>query len=189
MSDEELAIAKAAAELSSHFKGAMPAPKREDRGRIETRTSIRAFTTEESFDSAMEQHAFEGVEEAELAEYGLPVDAERSSKKKSKYASKKAKRLAEERRIEEERKREEERRKLRKESPVPPDARRAEFLREEARRRVQELRLMQEQASCIEEAVAAATPQDATKEPPLAMRPIVDLERFHRRSKFFGFHR
>jgi len=192
MSDEELSIVKAAAELSSHFKGCMPNPVKEEGGLVETRTSIRAFTSEETFDGAMRQHAYEGLEEAELSEYGLPVDAERSSKKKSKskYAEKKARRLAEERREkEEEKRREEERRRLRKEDPVPPDARRAEFLREEARRRVQELRSMQEQSSCIEEAVArAATPKESPSLPP-RMRPVFDPERaFRRKLRSFGIH-
>lgn len=195
MNDEEFVLAEAAASLSAHFKGAMPAPKKEDGGLIETKTAIRAFTSEQAFDDAMVQHAFEGVEEAMIAEHGLPVEPEsdadeRRSKKKSKYAEKKARRLAEERREkEEEKRREEERRRLRKENPVPPDPDRAEFLREEARRRVRELRSMQEQSSIVEEAVAkAATPKESPV-PPQKMRPVFDPERaFRRKVRSFGIH-
>lgn len=193
MSDEELSITEAAAQLSSHFMGCMPHPEKNQGGLIETKTDIRHFPSEESFDSAMQQHAFEGIEEAEISEYGLPVDEaaeRRSKKKKSKYAEKKERRLAEERREkEEEKRREEERRRLRKENPVPPDPGRAEFLREEARRRVRELRSMQEQSSLIEEAVArAATPKESPSLPP-RMRPVFDPERaFRRKLRSFGIH-
>lgn len=118
MSDEELSIAKAAAELSAHFRGCMPAPDKAQGGLIETASSVRAFPTEEAFDGAMQQHAFEGIEEAELAEHGIPAEAEeekprqrktkaakkktRNPSEKSSYARKKERRLLESR-IDEER--------------------------------------------------------------------------------------
>ncbi len=192
MSDEEIALAEAAAQLSAHFVSMMPNPQ--GGGVIETDTAIRAFDSAESFADALRLHAAEGLEEAEIAAHGLPVsnrereqDAKEQGHGKSKYASKRQKRLAEERKLAEiERKREEARKQLRKEAQVTPDQKRAELLREVARDRVRELRSMAEQASVIDSALSqAATPREDPRLPS-AMKPAFDPDRAHRRPMVFG---
>lgn len=98
MSDEELNLATAVAELNSHFKGCMPNPDRSLGGIVETTEAVRSFPTEELFDSAVRQLAGEGLEAVEISEHGIPEvkEAPHVSNRTSKYAAKKAARAARE---------------------------------------------------------------------------------------------
>lgn len=204
MSDEELSITKAAAELSSHFLGCMPHPEKSNGGLVDTKTELRHFPTEESFDNAMRQHAFEGLEEAELAEHGLPIDEDEKSPRQKKVAKKAAaKKKAKQAKDPSEKSKSSYARKKEKRISAAKEAERAAFMaeaRRNAQRVVAELRAQAERQKEIDAAVAlAATPEEtpptdlpAVSDERRGLRTTIsnltDPDRMHHRFRSFGIH-
>ena len=152
MSDEEIATASMAAELSRHFAGAMPTPAG---GIIATTAGFAEFTNRADFEKALVGEAAKGIAAAdsETEEEITPLEKARVSsyaaklERKRRAAAKKAEHEEEEERS------------------------RAAFIqkaREEARARVLELREAQETASAVDRALAAS-------------RKAMDPEAAHRR--------